>query len=69
LAYAVSIHKAQGLEYEKVKIVIGENMDERVTHDIFYTAITRATKNLEIYWSQRTQKRVLENIIRKVMKG
>ena len=23
----------------------------------------------KIYWSQRTQKRILENIIRKVMKG
>lgn len=65
LAYAVAIHKAQGLEYEKVKIVISENLDERVTHDIFYTAITRATKILEIYWTQNTQKIVLNNIIKK----
>lgn len=65
LAYAVAIHKAQGLEYEKVKVVICENLDERVTHDIFYTAITRATKELEIYWTQNTQKTVLKNIIEK----
>lgn len=65
LAYAVVIHKAQGLEYEKVKVVISESLEERVTHDIFYTAITRATKELEIYWTQKTQEMVLSNIIKK----
>lgn len=42
LAYAVSIHKAQGLEYDSVKIIIPSNNAERITHGIFYTAITRA---------------------------
>ena len=42
LAYAVSIHKAQGLEYDSVKIVIPDSISERVTHGVFYTAITRA---------------------------
>ncbi len=65
IAYAVTVHKAQGLEYNTVKIVIGENSDELVTHDIFYTAITRATKKLEIYWTFKTQSKVLENITRK----
>ncbi|MCR5309252.1 MAG: ATP-dependent RecD-like DNA helicase [Bacilli bacterium] len=63
LAYAISIHKAQGLEYKSVKIVIDENCDEMVSHDIFYTAITRATEKLSIYWTSKTQKRVLSNII------
>ena len=40
IAYAVSIHKAQGLEYESVKVVITEDIDEMITHNIFYTAIT-----------------------------
>ena len=51
IAYAVSIHKAQGLEYESVKVVITEDIDEMITHNIFYTAITRARNNLRIYWS------------------
>ena len=42
LAYAVSIHKAQGLEYDSVKIIIPSNNAERITHGIFYTAITCA---------------------------
>ena len=54
LAYAVSIHKAQGLEYESVKVVIPNNNAEKITHGIFYTAITRAKENLKIYWSPET---------------
>jgi len=62
VAYAVSIHKAQGLEYCSVKIVITNETEERITHNIFYTAITRAKENLKIYWSPETEKSVLEKL-------
>ena len=62
IAYAVSIHKAQGLEYDSVKIVITNEIEEMVSHNIFYTAITRAKEKLKIYWSPETEKRVLENM-------
>lgn len=62
VAYAVSIHKAQGLEYRSVKIVITNETEECITHNIFYTAITRAKENLRIYWSPETEKSVLENL-------
>ncbi len=51
VASAVSIHKAQGLEYNSVKIVITDEVEELVTHNIFYTAITRAKEMLKIYWT------------------
>lgn len=60
VAYAVSIHKAQGLEYESVKIVITDETDELITHNIFYTAITRARNKLKIYWSPEVEKKVIE---------
>jgi energy-coupling factor transporter ATP-binding protein EcfA2 len=62
VAYAVSIHKAQGLEYNSVKIVITEEIEERITHNIFYTAITRAREKLKIYWTPEVEKKVLGNI-------
>lgn len=62
VAYAVSIHKAQGLEYDSVKIVITNETEERITHNIFYTAITRAKNKLKIYWSPETEKSVLERL-------
>jgi ATP-dependent exoDNAse (exonuclease V) alpha subunit len=62
VAYAVSIHKAQGLEYNSVKIVITDEIDELITHNIFYTAITRAREKLRIYWTPEVEKRVLNSI-------
>lgn len=62
IAYAVSIHKAQGLEYNSVKVVITDEVEEMITHNIFYTAITRAKEKLKIYWSPETEKKILENL-------
>ncbi len=59
VAYAVSIHKAQGLEYESVKIVVTDETDELISHNIFYTAITRARESLKIYWSPEVEAKVL----------
>lgn len=62
VAYAVSIHKAQGLEYNSVKIVITDEVEELVTHNIFYTAITRAREKLKIYWTPEVEEKVLSRI-------
>lgn len=35
VAYAVSIHKSQGLEYNSVKIVITDEVDELITHQFY----------------------------------
>lgn len=59
VAYAVSIHKAQGLEYDSVKIVISNEVEEKITHNIFYTAITRAKKELKIYWSPEVEDKII----------
>lgn len=62
VAYAISIHKAQGLEYDNVFVVVSNEIEEQITHNIFYTAITRAKKHLTIYWSPETEKKVLESL-------
>ncbi|UQT48024.1 helicase C-terminal domain-containing protein [Flavonifractor plautii] len=49
LAYTVSIHKAQGLEYNSAKEVIPSSNSEQISHGIFYTAITRAKEKLKIF--------------------
>ncbi|WP_404361560.1 ATP-dependent RecD-like DNA helicase [Methylotuvimicrobium sp. KM1] len=64
VAYAVSIHKAQGLEYNTVKIVITDANEEDITHSIFYTAITRARKKLQVFWTPETQQGVLKRLSR-----
>jgi ATP-dependent exoDNAse (exonuclease V) alpha subunit len=62
IAYAVSIHKAQGLEYGSVKIVVTDSNEGDITHSILYTAVTRARQNLVIYWSPETELAVLSNL-------
>lgn len=62
IAYAVSFHKAQGLEFDSVKIVITDVNESHVTHSMFYTAITRARERLEIFWTPETQQRILSRL-------
>lgn len=64
VAYAVSIHKAQGLEYDSVKIVITDANEDNITHSIFYTAVTRARERLRIFWTPETQQVVLQRLSR-----
>ena len=61
VAYAVSVHKAQGLEYSSVKLIVTKDVEERITHSVFYTAITRARERLHIYWSPESQNKILSN--------
>lgn len=62
VAYAISIHKAQGLEYDSVKIVITNEVEEKISHSIFYTAITRAKKELKIYWSPEVEHNIINQM-------
>jgi energy-coupling factor transporter ATP-binding protein EcfA2 len=62
VAYAVSIHKAQGLEFSSVKIVITDEIEDHITHSIFYTSITRAMEKLKIYWTPEVEQRILNKI-------
>jgi ATP-dependent exoDNAse (exonuclease V) alpha subunit len=62
VAYAVSIHKAQGLEFNSVKIVITDEIEDHITHSIFYTAITRARGKLKIYWTPEVGQKILSTV-------
>ena len=59
IAYAVSIHKAQGLEYDSVKLIIPSCNAEKISHSVFYTAITRAKNELKIFWSAETMQEIV----------
>ena len=45
-AYAISIHKSQGSEYENVVVVLGNSFKRMLYNKLLYTAVTRAKKNL-----------------------
>ncbi|GAA2394634.1 ATP-dependent RecD-like DNA helicase [Gordonia cholesterolivorans] len=68
VAYAVSIHKAQGLEYDSVKVVITDANEDDISHNVFYTAITRTRERLQIFWTPETEHAVLNSLQRNVNK-
>lgn len=63
IAYASSIHKAQGLQFDDVSVVITDEDVNLITPNIFYTAITRAKKTLKIYIFNETLKKMINNFI------
>ncbi len=62
LSYAISIYKAQGLEWNSVKIVFTNNICDLITHNIFYTAVTRPKKLLNIYSTPEVLDKIIKTI-------
>lgn len=55
LAYALTVHKAQGSEFEKVILVLGEP-DRMLSKELLYTAITRQKEKLVILYNEGAYK-------------
>jgi len=51
-AYAVSVHKSQGSEYDHVALVLGKPDHPLLTRELLYTAMTRARKSVTILGSR-----------------
>lgn len=45
LAYAVSIHKAQGSEFERIYFVVPKHRRALLSRELFYTGLTRAVRH------------------------
>ena len=52
LAYAVSIHKAQGSEFDHTYIVVPRNHGRSLSSELLYTALTRATRHCTLLIEQ-----------------
>ncbi len=61
LAYAITIHKSEGSEYDNVVILIPPGSERFVTRQMLYTAVTRGKKDVTVYTSPETLQAVLNN--------
>jgi hypothetical protein len=52
LAYVLSIHKAQGSEFERVYLILPNSDRRLLSMELLYTGITRASKHLTIFAEQ-----------------
>jgi len=60
-AFAITIHKSQGSEFDRVLIILPEADSALLTRELVYTGITRARYHVELWVSPE----VLESAIRK----
>jgi exodeoxyribonuclease V alpha subunit len=51
-AYAMTVHKSQGSEFERVLFVLPESDSPLLTRELVYTALTRARSGVEVYWNE-----------------
>lgn len=49
LAYAITVHRAQGSEYDCVMMLIATWMKNMLTRNLFYTSISRAKQQMLLY--------------------
>jgi exodeoxyribonuclease V alpha subunit len=52
LAYAISVHKAQGSEFERVYFIVPKQKTALLSPELFYTGATRATRHCTILVEQ-----------------
>jgi exodeoxyribonuclease V alpha subunit len=63
-AFAMTVHKSQGSEFDDVLVVLPDNDNHRLlTREIIYTGITRAKKRLILYGSESAFKKALQRKI------
>jgi exodeoxyribonuclease V alpha subunit len=61
LAYAVTVHKSQGSEFDAVILPLFNNIPMLCYRNLLYTAVTRAKSLLIIVGSSRTVANMVEN--------
>jgi len=52
LAYAISVHKAQGSEFERTYVIVPKTKTVLLSPELFYTALTRATRHCTLLVEQ-----------------
>ena len=59
LAYAISIHKSQGSEYDNVVVIVSNTFKRMLYNKLIYTAVSRAKKSLVIIGDENAFKKAI----------
>src|SRR5699024_6406234 len=65
-AYALTIHKSQGSEFERLLLVLPSVPSKIVSRELIYTAITRARTEIKIAGTKRTIKNAVRQKIKRL---
>jgi exodeoxyribonuclease V alpha subunit len=64
--FAMTIHKSQGSEFDRVAVLLGERSSPLLTRELLYTAVTRARRQVTLY---ATEAVLAEAIARRTERG
>jgi len=65
-AYAMTVHKSQGSEFERVLVMLPFEEVGVVSRELLYTGITRAKHMAEVWGSEKILRKAVENRVRRV---
>ena len=65
-AFALTVHKSQGSEFDRLLLILPDQMSEALSRQLLYTAVTRARSRIEIWGTEETfcstvQKRIMRS--------
>lgn len=63
--YAMTIHKSQGSEYDRVLMVLPERESDFLGRELIYTGLSRARKAVEIWSSEPVLRKAVTNRLRR----
>lgn len=55
-AFAMTVHKSQGSEFDRVLLILGDRLSPVLSRELLYTGITRARRFVEIWASEEALK-------------
>lgn len=59
-AFALTVHKSQGSEFDKVLLVLPDRMSDVLSRELLYTAVTRARRHIEIWGTEEVFRQTIE---------
>jgi exodeoxyribonuclease V alpha subunit len=66
VVYAMTVHKSQGSEFDRVLLILPPEASPLLTRELLYTAITRARKKVEIWGSEEVIRKCIEQRVERV---
>jgi exodeoxyribonuclease V alpha subunit len=63
--YAMTVHKSQGSEFDRVLIILPDRVTPVLTRELLYTAISRARQKVEIWGTEKIVRYMINNPTRR----
>jgi exodeoxyribonuclease V alpha subunit len=61
-AFALTVHKSQGSEFDRVLLILPDKMSEVLSRELLYTAVTRARRHIEIWGTEEVFRQAIERL-------